>query len=57
MFWKENNQKLSIHDNTFKSIEKKIRTNTIQNNWAHTKKNPKKTTNKIKMNFVLPNGK
>jgi hypothetical protein len=53
MFWKENNQKLSIHNNTYKSIEKKIRTNTIQNNWAHTKKN----TNKIKMNFVLPNGK
>jgi len=56
MFWKENNQKLSIHDNKYKSIEKKTRTNTIQNNWAQ-KKNKNKNTNKIKMNFVLPNGK
>lgn len=56
MFWKENNQRLSIHDNKYKSIEKKTRTNTIQNNWAQ-KKNKNKNTNKIKMNFVLPNGK
>ena len=42
MFWKENNQKVSIHNNTYKSIEKKIRTNTIQDNWAHTKKNKQK---------------
>lgn len=42
MFWKENNQKLSIHDNKYKSIEKKTRTNTIQNNWAQKKKQKQK---------------
>lgn len=38
MMWKENNQKLSIHDNRYKSTEKNTKDKHNTNNWALKKK-------------------